>query len=177
VQTIRVVNSRGLPPWVSRADDPDNDPVARDGEVVTVHPMFMDAAQRAVAAQVADAALDDPQLLTPLGTPAGYGPGFAGTVRDYQRASGYNSARDTLSSERGYYLTPGEAARQQRIIRQSEAWKSIAWAKQHKPKPGGLGRDSAPPPPDRSTDAACQRVRDEACRRRCERLANAWRNT
>jgi hypothetical protein len=101
------------------------------------------------------------------GQPAGFRPGFAVAAP---------GARDSHGAERGYYLTPGEAARQQRIIRQSEAWKSIAWAKQHKPKPGGLGRDAAPPP-DRSTDAACQRVRDEAYRRRCERLANAWRNT
>jgi hypothetical protein len=129
---------------------------------------FMDDRVARHAAQLAAAAADPPLVVDTLGRPAGHRPGFCIAADSYRA--------DSHSAERGYYLTPGEAARQQRIIRQSEAWKSIAWAKQHKPKPGGLRRDAAPPP-DRNSDAACQAVRDEAYRRRCERLSNAWRNT
>jgi hypothetical protein len=130
--------------------------------------MLMDSTQRAVAAhaQQFDAA-DEPLVVDFGGSPAGFRPGFAVAAP---------GARDSHSAERGYYLTPGEAARQRRMIAQSEAWKSISYAKLHKPKPGLPGRDEAPQQLDRSTDEACQAIRDAAWARRNQRLANAWRS-
>jgi hypothetical protein len=163
MQQVQVLDRHGR-----RVDDDDD--VVPDGGYVRVPIRFADALAERTRAAFADDP-NRPLVLDLLGNPAGYRPGHLIAAENY---------RDSYSAELGYYRTAAEKARQDHIIRLSEAWKTPAYARAHRPRFGGLGRDAAAPPPlqnvDRSSDAACQAIRDEAYRRRCDRLAHAWKN-
>jgi hypothetical protein len=82
-----------------------------------------------------------------LGQPGGHRPGYAIPTNEY-RDYDYDTDDE------------GEAARQRYIQRMTEAWKTNAYAKQHRPRPGGT-------PP--STDSM------DAYELYKYRLSNAWR--
>jgi hypothetical protein len=157
-------------------DDEDDANIARDGEVVRVPVQFMDALGRQIRREHAAA---EPRVVDTMGNPAGLRPGYVFAARNF------TPIPDSLSNELGYFRTAAEKARQDRITRLSEAWKGLAYVNpqaklksfgayvtgQPRGEPGRDGLDAA----DRSTVEGCEAIREQAWRKRTERLRDAWK--
>jgi hypothetical protein len=102
--------------------DPDEIEEVPDGGVVRVPMPFMDALSARTNRAFMRDSMNKKLVLDLLGAPAGHRPGYVAAADDW----------DDL----------GEAARQRYIQRLSEAWKGMAYAKQHKPSPGLPSADS-----------------------------------
>jgi hypothetical protein len=138
-----------------RLDPGDN--IVPDGATVRVPMPFMDS----LSARTSRAFMRDggysPLVLDLMGNPAGNRPGYAIPADAYEDYEPPEYDTEDASDD------PREQARQDYIRRMSEAWKTEAYAKQHRLSPGGLPRSTGSMDPE----TAYQQYKD--------RLSNAWR--
>jgi hypothetical protein len=144
--------------------------VVPDGATVRVPVNFADALSSRTRRAFADAD-NRPLLLDLAGQPAGFRPGYAFAARDYRAPPQMDA----------YPPPVGETARQRYLLRLGEAWKAmnlrpplrdVPRAQRISSQQGRAGADAAP---DRSTDAACEEIREAAHQSYADRIANAWR--